>query len=433
MRILVVGGGIGGLSLALSLHAAGLEDVEVLEAAPALQELGVGINVLPHAVSELTELGLAEELSTAGLATGELAMFNKHGQRIWAEPRGLAAGYRWPEYSIHRGRLLGILHRAFVARLGAARLHVGAGVERYSQDAGSVTAIAGDGRRWHGDLLVGADGVHSAVRAQLYPDEGAPLWNGITMWRAVAPAQPFLTGASMAIAGYFGMRAVVYPITPRTTDGTALINLVLEATTAAGRPMPRQDWNHRVDSEEVRRSFGSMRFDWLDLVALMDGVEHWWQYPMVDRDPLPSWSDGRVTLLGDAAHPMYPVGANGASQAILDARTLARTLALEPLVRAALTAYEGVRRPATAAVVLANRQVGAEKCMELAEQPAPDGFHRIEDVFTPGELEQLSAAYKRTAGFDPVALNERASLSVPPGWEASAELEHDVGNLPGSG
>jgi 2-polyprenyl-6-methoxyphenol hydroxylase-like FAD-dependent oxidoreductase len=412
MKVLIVGGGIGGFSLALSLHAAGIDDVEVFEASPVVEELGVGINVLPHAVRELTELGLADELSAVGLATSEFVMFNKHGQRIWAEPRGLAAGYRWPQYSIHRGHLLGILHRAFCERMGAARLHTGCRVVRCSQDGTSVSARFTDRTTVGGDVLVAADGVHSTVRGQLFRHEGPALWNGITMWRAVVRAEPFLSGSSMVIIGHFGRRAVIYPIASPGDDGCAIVNIVLEARTDRGRPMPRQDWSHRVDRDEVRALFGWMRFDWIDVAMLIEAADQWWQYPMVDRDPLTRWSFGRMSLLGDAAHPMYPVGANGASQAILDARTLARTLAVEGNIDAALDAYESVRRPATAAVVLSNRQVGAEKCMELAEERAPHGFQRVEEVFAPGELERLSAEYKRTAGFDPVTLNERPSLSV---------------------
>jgi len=212
--------------------------------------------------------------------------------------------------------------------------------------------------------------------------------------------------------GYFGKRAVIYPITRPGPDGRAVINIVLEATTAAGRPMPRQDWDHVVDPAEIRALFSGMRFGWLDVGALIDAAPRWWQYPMVDRDPLPRWRSGRITLLGDAAHPMYPVGANGASQAIIDARVLARALAMTPTVEAALERYETERRPATAAVVLANRQAGPEKCMELAETRAPGGFGRVEDVFAPGELEELASHYKRIAGFDPALLNGRASLSV---------------------
>jgi 2-polyprenyl-6-methoxyphenol hydroxylase-like FAD-dependent oxidoreductase len=264
-----------------------------------------------------------------------------------------------------------------------------------------------------GDVVVGADGVHSAIRSQLYPDEGPALWNGQTLWRAVAPAPPFLTGRTMVVIGHWGHRAVVYPIAA-ATGGPVLTNVVLEAQTAAGKPMPRQDWIHAVDREEARARFGTMTFDWLDVAALIDEAEQWWQYPMVDRDPLPRWTFGRITLLGDAAHPMYPVGSNGASQAIIDARTLARALAVEPTVDDALAAYESVRRPATEGIVLTNRSVGAEQCMELAEARAPDGFERIEDVFCDGELEELAAHYKRVAGFDPATLNERPSLSVNP-------------------
>jgi 2-polyprenyl-6-methoxyphenol hydroxylase-like FAD-dependent oxidoreductase len=216
----------------------------------------------------------------------------------------------------------------------------------------------------------------------------------------------------MVMIGRFGMRAVVYPITRPGRDGRALINIVLEATTGDGRPMPRQDWDHAGDPAGIRALFSGMRFGWIDIGALIDAAPRWWQYPMVDRDPLPAWRSGRITLLGDAAHPMYPSGANGASQAILDARVLARALALAPTPEAALGEYEAQRRPATAAVVLANREAGPEKCMELAEARAPGGFNRVEDVFAPGELQELAARYKRIAGFDPAVLNSRPSLDV---------------------
>ena len=410
MRVIIAGGGIGGLSLALSLHAAGIEDVDIFEAAPVVAELGVGVNVLPHAVRELTELDLGDELAETGFATGELAMFNKHGQRIWAEPRGRAAGYRWPQYSIHRGRLLGVLHRAVVQRLGTSRLHTGCRVVGFS-DGPSVQVVGNVTGDVSADVLVAADGVHSTIRAQLYPHEGPALWNGQTLWRAVAGAPPFLGGRTMVVIGHWGHRAVVYPIAAEQ-NGTVLTNVVLEAKTAAGHPMPRQDWNHAVDRDEVRALFGTMRFDWLDVARLIDEAEQWWQYPMVDRDPLPQWTFDGVTMLGDAAHPMYPVGSNGASQAIIDARVLARALAVEPSVQAALASYEAARRPATETIVMANRMVGAEQCMELAEARAPDGFERIEDVFAPGELEALASHYKRLAGFDPATLNERPSLDV---------------------
>ncbi len=416
MKVLVCGGGIGGLATALSLHAAGIE-ADVYEAAPEVKELGVGINVLPHAVRELTELGLGDALAETGVATSELVMCNRHGQRIWEEPSGLADGYRWPQYSIHRGHLLGLLYRAALERLGADRVHTGHEAVKHSQDETSATLVFADGSSASGDLVVGADGLGSAIRAQLYPDEGAPLWNGVTMFRGIALAKPPLTGRSMVLIGRSGRRAVLYPISLADADGRAQVNMVLDAELGEHRPMPRDDWKHEVDRDEVRELFSAMRFDWIDMVELIEAADQWWQYPMVDRDPLPRWTFDRVTLMGDAGHPMYPVGSNGASQAIVDARTLAHALAVEPDLPAALEAYESARRPVTAAVVAANRDLTAVRCMELAEERAPDGFDNIDDVFAPGELQALSDEFKRIAGFDPTELNERPSLSIGPGGD----------------
>ena len=419
MKIAIIGGGIGGMTLALSLHDAGLTDVDIYESAHTISELGVGINVLPHAVRELTELGLLDGLSTVGIPTGELVFYSKHGQRIWGEPRGRAAGYHWPQFSIHRGELLKVLHQAVADRLGQARVHTGHHLTRFGQAAerawGEFVDRARDtaARRVEADLLVACDGVHSVVRQQLYPDEGPPKWNGITMWRGVTEGKPFLSGRTMLMAGYFRRRVVIYPISKRHEDqGQALINWVAEFKVADDQPMPPQDWEHTARLEDALAPFTSFSFDFLDVPELMRQVETIYQYPMVDRDPLPSWDFGRVTLLGDAAHPMYPVGSNGASQAIIDARVLARELALQPSIEHAVAAYDAARRPATAAVVWANRQVGPEQCMELVEQRAPNGFTDLDDVISQRELEKISRSYKRTAGFDPDILNNRPSLSI---------------------
>jgi 2-polyprenyl-6-methoxyphenol hydroxylase-like FAD-dependent oxidoreductase len=419
VKIAIVGGGIGGMTLALSLHDAGLRDVDVFESASSVKELGVGINVLPHAVRELTELGLLDDLAATGIPTAEYVLYSKHGQRIWREPRGLAAGYDWPQFSVHRGELLGILHRAVLARLGPARVHTGYHLARFGQgrdrvwaefvNRSSGTAVG----RVEADLLVGCDGVHSVVRRALYPDEGSPLWNGITMWRGLTEGEPFLTGRSMLMAGHFSCEMVVYPISkPYEDRGRALINWAGLYRTADGRPMPEQDWVHTASHEEAIAPFASFTFDVLNVPALIRAAAVVYQYPMVDRDPLPTWVFGHVTLLGDAAHPMYPVGANGASQAILDARYLARELALQPSIEAAVTAYDAERRPATAAVVLANRQAGPERPLDLVEERAPDGFANLDEVISRTELEEIASTYRRTAGFDPKTLNTRPSLSV---------------------
>ena len=420
MRVAIIGGGIGGMALALSLHAAGITDVDVYESAPTIRELGVGINLLPHSVRELTELGLLDALLAVGIPTAEFYYFTRRGQQIWREPLGVAAGYRWPQISIHRGELLGVLHRAVVERLGAARLHPGHHLVHFGQET--------DGHAWaefvdratdapvgraEVDLLVGCDGIHSVVRRVFYPDEGPPKWNGVTMWRGVTQDAPFLSGRAMINAGSSKQRVVIYPISRAAEErGRALINWVATMRTADGGPMPPQDWTYTADRDEVLRAFGSFVFDFLDVPALIRGAETIYQYPMVDRDPLPSWDFGRVTLLGDAAHPMHPVGGNGASQAILDARVLARELAIQPTIAAAIAAYDGDRRPATAAVVQSNRRAGPHRCQDLVEERAPDGFTDLHDVVSEEEVAAIADEYKQAAGFAIERLNERASLSV---------------------
>ena len=418
MKVAVVGGGIGGMSLALSLHAAGLNDVEIYESASAVRELGVGINVLPHAVRELAELDLLDELSGVGVATADFTYFSRLGQRIWEEPLGIAAGYRWPQLSIHRGELLGVLHRAVVERLGAKRIHTGhrlAGFGAHSEggiwaelvERDSDTVVA----RAHADVLVGCDGIHSTVRRALYPKEGPLRWNGVTMWRGVSLSKPFLSGRSMVNIGSSRQRAVVYPISITQRTGQTLINWVAtrKASTA---DMPPQDWTYLAQREDVLGAFGEFKFEFLDVVQLIRDAEVIYQYPMVDRDPLPSWNFGLVTILGDAAHPMHPVGGNGASQAILDARVLARELALRPTIEGAIAAYDSQRRPATAAVVKANRRAGPHRCQDLVEERAPNGFKELSDVISRQELEEIADEYKRIGGFDVERLNNRSSFSA---------------------
>lgn len=400
MRVAIVGAGIGGCALALSLEAAGIVDVHLYEAAGAVREIGVGINVLPHAARELTELGLGPSIDAVAVRTGSLSYHDRFGNEIWSEPRGLGAGYHWPQWSVHRGRLLGVLHGEVMARLGPDSIHLGSRIE--PSDLGSLGA----------DVVVACDGVHSGLRAVVAPDEGGPLWNGVTMWRGTSVAEPFLGGRRMVMAGRITRRVVIYPIRD-LPDGRQLVNWVAEQRTDDGRPMPRHDWEAASDVAEPMAAFDDFRFDWLDVPALFAAAPEVLKYPMVDRDPLPTWRHGNMTLLGDAAHPMYPVGSNGASQAIIDARVLARELSMRGSVSEALDAYEAVRLPATAAVVLANRQVGPERCMEIVAERAPDGFDDVESVIPRHELVEIVESYKRTAGFDPATLNSRPSLSVP--------------------
>lgn len=408
MKAIVIGAGIGGLTTALSLHAAGIA-AEVHEAVEDLRPLGVGINLLPHAVRELTELGLADRLAAAGVATEALVYANRHGQEIWREPRGLTAGYRWPQYSIHRGTLQMLLLDAVRERLGPDAVRVG----RQAVAADGHTVRFHDGGMASGDVIVAADGIHSRLRAQAYPDEGPPIWNRRVLWRGVSEAPAYLCGRTMVMAGHGDQKFVCYPIDPAAAAGRSLINWIAELRFPEGAAWRREDWNRPGRLEDFLPRFESWAFGWLDVPAVIRAAQRVFEYPMVDRDPADHWTFGRVTLLGDAAHAMYPIGSNGASQAILDARTLAFQLATAPDVEAALAAYEADRRPATSRLVLANRGEGPERVLNLAEARAPDGFAHVTDVIPQAELAAVADGYKQIAGFDLAALNARASLTPP--------------------
>ncbi|CAH0271057.1 flavin-dependent oxidoreductase [Roseomonas sp. CECT 9278] len=411
MRVIIAGGGIGGLVAALSLHAAGIE-VDVFEQSTEIRPLGVGINVLPHAMRELTELGLQDRVAAAGIVTRELAYANRFGQMIWSEPRGRHAGYTWPQVSIHRGRLHLLLLDVARERLGSDRIHLGARLADFAEDTTRVTARFEDGRTAQGDVLIAADGIHSAARTRFYPNEGVPIWNGAILWRATSIADPFLTGATMAVAGNRDEKFVVYPIAD-LPDGRKLTNWIAELRVDPNQDWKREDWNRPGAIEDFVDRFEDWRFDWLDVPALIRTAQSIYEFPMVDRDPLPRWTHGRVTLLGDAAHPLYPIGSNGSSQAILDARTLALHLATQADPVAALHAYEAIRRPATAALLHATRGDGPDVVLDIAESRAPDGFADIESVMPMAERSEIATHYKRLAGFEPATLNTRPSLSPP--------------------
>jgi 2-polyprenyl-6-methoxyphenol hydroxylase-like FAD-dependent oxidoreductase len=410
MAVLIIGAGIAGLTTALSLHQIGIES-RVFESVETIEPLGVGINTLPHAVRELTELGLADRLAETAIATAELAYYSKHGKLIWTEPRGRAAGYNWPQFSIHRGTLQMLLLQAARERLGADSIITGHPLVAWEDTGDGVRASFIDRRTGtkveaHGELLLAADGIHSAVRSRLYPDEGPPVWKGAILWRGVTRGPSFLTGRTMAMIGHEHQKFVCYPI----SNTEPVVNWIAELKFRADYEWRREDWNRRGDFADFLPKFETWRFDWLDVPALIRGADRCYEYPMVDRDPLERWTFGRVTLVGDAAHPMYPIGSNGASQAILDARVLAREMRTHGVNETALRAYEAERRPATAAIVLANRANGPDQVMQIVEERAPNGFGRLEDVLTTAELEEVAANYKRVAGFDKDALNNRASI-----------------------
>jgi 2-polyprenyl-6-methoxyphenol hydroxylase-like FAD-dependent oxidoreductase len=416
MTILIAGGGIAGLTTALSLHQIGV-DCRVFETVATPQPLGVGINLLPHAVRELSDLGLLSKLGETAIETAELAYYNKRGQRIWSEARGRQAGYAWPQFSIHRGELQLILLEAVRERLGATSVLTGHHLAGWEDTGTSVRARFVDRRTnvrlpdAEGALLIGADGIHSAVRHALVPNEGAPIWNGAILWRGTTRGLPFLTGRSMIMAGHEFQKFVAYPIARKAADqGEAVINWIAERKFQPDHAWRREDWSRAGELADFMPWFADWRFDWLDVPALIEGADRCFEYPMVDRHPLDRWTFGRATLIGDAAHPMYPIGSNGASQGILDARVLAREIQRAGPTAEALAAYEQERRPATARIVMANRANGPEQVMQLVEQRAPDGFTDIQDVLTAAELEGTAARYKQIAGFDMNALNARGPI-----------------------
>ncbi len=416
MHAMIIGGGIGGLTAALSLHAAGIP-CQVYEAAPNIQPLGVGINVLPHAVRELTELGLADRLAATAIPTAELVYANRHGQQIWQEPRGKAAGYHWPQFSIHRGELQMALLDAAVERLGRDNILAGHRVTSLRQPDSGVTAVLtradGSTVEAEGDVLIACDGIHSTVRRHFYPNEGDPIWNGNVLWRATTLSTPYLTGRSMVMAGHQAQKFVCYPISKHAEDeGRALINWIAEIKYTDLQSWRREDWNRRANLDDFLPAFEDWDFGWLKVPDIIRGAKEVFEYPMVDRDPVDAWSFGRVTLLGDAAHPMYPIGSNGASQAILDARRLAWHLCTAPSIEAALIAYDQERRPATAQIVLANRRNGPEQAMEMVHERAPDGFDDLHAIVSAEELAATADHYKSLAGFDKDTLNNRSSWSV---------------------
>ncbi len=419
MHVLIVGGGIGGLATALSLHKARIE-VTIFEAVSEIRPLGVGINMLPHATRELTELGLQDALAAEGIQTRELVYANRHGQQIWQEDRGLHAGYDWPQFSIARGELQMILLRAARERLGADRIIADRELVRFEQNGYCVTAYfrsraAGENLDpVTGDLLIGADGIHSVVRRHYYPDEGDPVWSGCVLWRATTEGMPFLSGRSMVMAGHEDQKFVCYPISRAAElEGRSLINWIAELRIHDQKTWRREDWNRTVDTDEFLSKFENWDFGWIKIPDIIRGATTVYEFPMVDRDPIEQWSFGRVTLLGDAAHPMYPIGSNGASQAIIDGRVLALHLATLDDPEAALRAYEVDRRRPTSRIVLANRGNGPDQVMQLAEERAPDGFDDLDEVVAPEELAAIAEQYKMVAGFDKEELNGRASLDPP--------------------
>ncbi|MEP0942780.1 MAG: flavin-dependent oxidoreductase [Rhizobiaceae bacterium] len=417
-KVIIAGGGIAGLTMGLTLHQIGVPFV-VLEASREMRPLGVGINLQPNAVRELFDLGLtADLLDTIGVPALEWALVGLNGKEVYAESRGLEAGYNWPQYAVHRGELLMLLYRTLLERAGEDAIVLGARCEAYAKrkDGGvDVTLRHSDGSASEiaGSLLIGADGIHSAVRAQMHPDQAPIHWGGAVMWRGTIRAKPLRTDSSFVGLGTHQNRMVIYPISKTDSDGTALINWIAEVTMDNSEGWPEDSWFKEVTIDSFAHHFDEFRYDWLDVPAMLNAADCAYMNPMIDRDPIPTWNDGPVALMGDAAHAMYPTGSNGASQAIVDARVIGAAFLEQGVTAGALKSYDIQLCSKVSELVLRNRSAGPFGLLNMLNDRCGGVFDDIEMVIPLEERNEFMGKYKAAAGFAIEALNNAAPTIAP--------------------
>ena len=410
-KIIIGGGGIGGLTLGLTLHQIGVPFV-ILETSPEMLPLGVGINIQPNAVRELFDLGLnSENLDKIGVPAKEWALVGLNGREVYAEERGLDAGYKWPQYAAHRGELLMLFYKSLLERAGSDSIILDAKIEKYTKltNGGvSVLAIRADGSTFEiaGSLLIGADGIHSAIRAQMHPDQAPIHWGGAIMYRGTVKAKPLRTESSFIGLGTHRHRMVIYPISKPESDGNALINWIAEVTVDSRAGWPEDSWFKEVPIETFAHYFEEFRYDWLDVPSMLRKAACGYMNPMIDRDPVPTWIDGPVALMGDAAHAMYPTGSNGASQAIIDARVLGAAILEQGIIPEALKHYDNQLCSKVSKLVLRNRSAGPFGLLNILNDRCGGLFEDIETVIPLNERTEFMSKYKAAAGFAIEALNK---------------------------
>ncbi len=416
-RVIIAGGGIAGLALGLTLHQIGVP-FTVFESAKEMRPLGVGINLQPNAVRELFDLGItADALDRAGVPAREWALVGLNGREVYSEPRGLGAGYNWPQYAMHRGQLHMLLYETLVDRAGPEAVRLGAKVVSFAKDGAGVAAelqVDGATRYERGRLLVAADGIHSAIRAQMYPDQPPIHWGGAVMWRGTVRAKPLRTQSSFVGLGTHRHRMVIYPISQPDETGTALINWIAEVTMDEAGGWQQDGWFRQVEIDDFIHHFEGFRYDWLDVPAMLRAADCAYVNPMIDRDPVPSWVDGPVALMGDAAHAMYPTGSNGASQAIVDARVIGAKFLEHGVTEAALSSYDAQLCGPVSELVLRNRGAGPFGLLNLLDERCGGVFDDIDDVIPAEERAEFMGRYKAAAGFAIETLNA-ADMTIPKG------------------
>ena len=418
--VIVAGGGIGGLATALTLHQIGVPCI-VFDSVRELRPLGVGINMQPNAVRELFDLGITrEELDRVGLPAKEWALVGLNGNDIYAEPRGQLAGYSWPQYAVHRGQFHMLLHDKVVERIGPHAVRLGHRVTGYRKNPdGSVIALVEhvDGSKLEasGALLIGADGIHSAIRAQMHPNQPPIHWGGAIMWRGTSWAKPIRSGASFVGLGTHRQRMVFYPISqPDPRTGLSMINWIAEVTADNTEGWKQRGWFRQVGIDDFVHHFESWVWDWLDVPALIRQSDVAFENPMIDRDPVATWQDGPVALLGDAAHAMYPTGSNGGSQAIVDARVLGAAMVTHGVTPEAFAAYDAKLCGPISQLILRNRGAGPFGLLNIVDERCGGTFDNIDDVIPPNERAEFMAGYKAAAGFAIEMLNT-SPRTIPAG------------------
>ncbi len=423
--VIVAGGGIGGLATALTLHQIGVPCV-VFEAVREMRPIGVGINLQPNAVRELYDLGFTEhDLDRVGLPAREWALVGLNGNDIYSEPRGLHAGYHWPQYAVHRGRFHMLLHEKVVERIGPDAVRLGSrvtGFRKHPDGSASALVESADGAASEvkGSLLIGADGIHSAIRAQMHPGQPPIHWGGAVMWRGTTWAKPIRTGASFVGLGTHRHRMVFYPIShPDRKTGLSMINWIAEVTMDNTEGWKQSGWFRHASADDFVHHFENWVWDWLDVPSLIRQADSVFENPMIDRDPIPTWRDGPVALLGDAAHAMYPTGSNGGSQAIVDARILGGAMIEHGVTPEALAAFDGNLCGPISQLILRNRGAGPFGLLNIVDARCGGTFDHIDDIIPPKERAEFMAGYKAAAGFAIEQLN-KAPRTIPQGARARA-------------
>ncbi|MDF3415889.1 flavin-dependent oxidoreductase [Sulfitobacter sp. M57] len=419
--VIIAGGGIGGLTLALTLHQIGVPCL-VLESVAQMRPMGVGINLQPNAVRELFALGIEEEaLDDIGVPAREWALVGLNGKEVYAEPRGQLAGYNWPQYAVHRGEFHMLLYKTVLDRMGPDAVQLGSRITSYEHSNAGVTVQVtrenGTEDRVVGRLLIGADGIHSTVRAQMHPDQPPIHWGGALMWRGTVRMKPLRTGSSFVGLGTHEKRMVIYPISPPDESGTCLVNWIAEVTVDNAEGWQQAGWFRPVEVDRFIHHFDDFRYDWLDVPDMLRRADSVFENPMIDRDPIPTWVEGPVALMGDAAHAMYPTGSNGASQAIVDARVIGAQLLAQGVTPAALAAYDAQMCGPISALVLRNRGAGPFGMLNLIDERCRGVFEDIETVLPAAERQAFMANYKAAAGFAIDSLN-----AAPPTLPVGAQL-----------